>query len=81
MHPISTLFNTSYISYTRRGKNIIYLQFFPSYADFQTGGGKMLWIWFTWTVGGKLKVTPICPSMTMGAFGAERKVMVEFPIS
>ena len=42
MHLISTLFSTSYISYTRRGRGVIYLQFPPSYTSFQTGGGKML---------------------------------------
>ena len=29
MHLISILFSTSYISYTRRGRSVIYLQFSP----------------------------------------------------
>jgi len=29
MHPISTPFSTSYISYTRRGRSVIYLEFSP----------------------------------------------------
>jgi len=38
----------------------------------------MLWIGFTWTIGGKKKVTPISPLMIICAFGVERKVIVEF---
>jgi len=40
----------------------------------------MLWIGFTWIIGGKSKVTPICPSKITGAIGAFRNVMVEFPV-
>ena len=49
-----------------------------SYTGLQTWGGKMLWIGFTWTIGGKKKVTPISPLMIICAFGVERKVIVEF---
>ena len=49
MHLIFTSFSTSYISYTTRGKRYYLFTIFPSYTSFQTGGGKRLWIGFTWT--------------------------------
>ena len=40
MHLISTMFSTSYISYIRRGKSIIYLKFFPHMLAFKQVEGK-----------------------------------------
>ena len=40
MHLISTPFSTSYISYTTRGKKIIYLQFSPHILTFKQVEGK-----------------------------------------
>ena len=40
MHPISTPFSTSYISYTRRGMSVIYLQFPPHIMAFKKVEGK-----------------------------------------
>ena len=40
MHLISTLFSTYYISYTRRGMSVIYLQFSPHILIFKQVEGK-----------------------------------------
>ena len=53
---------------TLRGEEVLFNYNSLSSTSLQTIEGKMLWRGFTWTIGGIYKVTPICPSRTIGAF-------------